>query len=166
MRDAPFYIEISPNVQKFVFSENWDHTRHYRAIFNGLDDVLEQHMPKDSSWGMIGDWRNWLVQIPESERLCVRCLGQLGTSGMTHYATVVEDHPVARWQLDKVAKQNPHIEVKAFTSFEDAEAWLKSHGFDCEFTSLGFKQDWLRPSERFVQTLDDLDVDKDKFELT
>jgi hypothetical protein len=165
MRD-PFRIYVSSNVQKFEFSATWDHTRHYQALFNGLNDVLNNHMAAGLPWGMIGDWRKWLVQIPESERVCVQNLGSLSKSGLTHYASVVEDHPISRWQHKKVSKANPTMKTMMCQSFEDAESWFHDHGFDTNFTCIPFKHEWLKASKAFDDAIKNLDIDKSKFVTT
>ena len=159
----PFHIFVSSNLQKFEFSEHWDHTRHYQAVFNGVEDVLQNHMQPSFPWGMIGDWRNWLVQIPESERVCVRNLGSFYKSGLTHYASVVENHPISRWQHEKVNNANPKMKTHMCQTFKEAESWFKEQGFDTNFTRLPFKTEWLKPSQSFNEVLRKLNIDQRKF---
>lgn len=165
IEQKPFTISFSKNAELFKFNNQWDHRRHYQAVFNSQWQLLPEYFKNIHSWAMIADWRKWLVQVPESERLCVRCVDHFVAKGLTHYAIVSDEHPVAKWQANKVKEANPSIEIKIFENFDDSIAWLATCGFDTDFTEVDFEQNWLNQSKSFKQVLNDLNVKSDRFQV-
>ena len=159
----PFSISTSPNAELFVFHEYWSYSKHYHAVFNAQAEVLPRAFPAGQPWGLIADWRKWLVQVPEAERLCARSVGKFQDKGMTHYAAVCEDHPIAKWQCERIQQQNPGLHCRIFTSFDEAYAWFTESGFDVNFNPVSFDEHWLQPSALFEQLLRELNVSKKAF---
>lgn len=159
----PFSISISENVERFIFNKNWSYELHYQALFNAQFDLIPRHMPTSGNWAILADWRAWLVQVPEAERLCVRSVGEFVSLGLRHYAAVCEDHPVAKWQAEQVAVANPDVRVGIFTGFEEANEWLREQGYNTEYTDVPFESGWQAPSSKFDALLSKLKVDRKKF---
>ena len=160
---VPFSISTSSNAELFVFHEYWSYSKHYQAVFNAQAEVLPKAFSMDKPWGLIADWRKWLVQVPEAERLCARSVGKFQAKGMTHYAAVCEDHPVAKWQCERIQQQNPGLHCDIFTSFDKAYDWFKLAGFDIDFELVPFDESWMQPSEIFEEVLRELNVSKKVF---
>lgn len=162
----PFEISFSSNVEEFIFNPGWDHRKHYQAVFNSQDALLSQRIPADKPWAMLADWRRWLVLAPENERLCVRSVHRFVALGMTHYALLADEHPVARWQAEKVKEANPSLEFLVSTDKQELYTWLEAAGFDTAFRPEPFRAEWMLPSAYFDEVLRDLHADPNHFETT
>lgn len=159
----PFTIAVSKNVEKFQFQKAWDHRKHYCSLFNAQNQIIPRHFSQNASWAMIADWRDWLIHVPESERLCIRTLDRFVDIGLTHYAVVANHHPIAKWQAEKVKAANPSLCIQLFEEFETGEKWLKERGFDTNFTSIPFETKWLSPSKKFTEIIDSLQLEREHF---
>lgn len=159
----PFELSISSNDETLIFNESWSHQRHYHAVFNAQADILPARDFYGKPWAMLADWRKWLIQTPKAERLCVRTIGKFVARQLTHFAVICENHPVAKWQAEKVKAQHPELHCAVFTDIDAAKDWLFREGFDIDFSQIDFKSNWLEPSEEFAQMLQTLGVDKRRF---
>lgn len=159
----PFTVSVSSNVELFEFSWQWHHRRHYQAVFNAQNEIIPRHFAGLESWALIADWRRWLVQVPESERLCIRALRNFVTTGLSHYAILSDGHPVAKWQANRVKNAVPEVQVEIFDDRDESIQWLRTEGFDVQFRPLEFDQNWLYPSPIFSNILSELEVDKSLF---
>lgn len=160
---SPFSIAVSKNVERFTFNKGWDHRKHYNSLFNAQNHIISQHFSQHPSWAMMADWRDWLVNVPESERLCIRTLDRFVNIGLTHYAVVANQHPIAKWQAEKVKAANPSLCIQIFEEFESGEKWLQERGFDTNFTSIPFEIKWLSPSKTFIEIIDSLQLEREYF---
>lgn len=159
----PFQLSISSNAESLIFNDSWSHQRHYHAVFNSQAEILPNHNFYQKPWAMLADWRKWLIQTPEAERLCIRTIGKFVARNLTHFAVICEEHPVAKWQAEKVKLQHPALQCAVFTEIDAAKDWLYRQGFDIDFTQINFRPCWLEPSEDFTQLLQTLGVDKRRF---
>ena len=160
--NPPFELSLSSNADCLIFNDNWSPQEHYQASFNAQYQVSGQLM-QNSTWAMIADWRKWLALTPEHERLCVRNMQTFSSQGLRHLAVLLDDHPVARWQLDKAQQSNPDIEFEACDDLASAKQWLAARGYDVDFAPVVFNPRWMYPSEYFEQVLDRLGADKTTF---
>lgn len=164
--EIPFNIYISQNVELFEFNHQWDHLKHYHAVFNSQHALISKYFQDKERWAMVADWRQWIVQVPEAERLCIRTVDQFVDQGMTHYAVLSDGHPVAKWQAQRVKEQNPRLVVEIFENKEECLTWLSTIGFSIDFTAINFDPTWLRPSLAFRDILRSLDMEKSRFTKT
>lgn len=162
----PFSISVSTDVELFTFNKSWRHLKHYQGVFNSQFDVLGKHKMLGTRWAMVADWRKWLVQVPEAERLCIRSIGNFTKQGLTYFAPVCDKHPIAKWQAQKVIENNQSLHCEIYYDCNSALEWLKGEGFDTQVKPEPFVDSWMKPSVEFDQILKDLEVTPTRFVTT
>lgn len=164
--EAPFSISMSKDVELITFNESWKHLKHYQGVFNSQFDVLGKHKMLGTRWAMVADWRKWLVQVPEAERLCIRSIGNFAKQGLTHFAPVCDKHPIAKWQAQKVIENNQSLRCEIFDDCNSALEWLRDEGFDMEVQPEPFVDNWMKPSVEFDHVLKELGMAPARFVTT
>ncbi|MBT0588076.1 hypothetical protein [Alteromonas oceanisediminis] len=158
----PFSCSISHNVMRIRFLSNWDHRRDYAAMYNATGHIAKTAF-RQQQWALWVDWNNWLIQIPEEERICLRTIQRHIAAGLSHIVHVTQHNPVTEWQLNNVASQHNTIEAKLVEKDGQAIKWLCSKGYDPECIAVDIKPEWLLATDGFNNELTSLGLDPKLF---
>ena len=66
---VPRIVPIFADVEAYT-----DHGEARQFVHNAQNQIIPRYFSQNASWAMIADWRDWLIHVPESERLCIRTL--------------------------------------------------------------------------------------------
>ena len=161
MKDE-FTCSTSDNVLRVDFHSDWDHTRFYQTIFHATG-VIAQRTFVDKNWALLINWKHQLIMTPEEERICVRTIGRHITNGLTAVVNVIDPHPIAEWQLEKVAKCSSDILAEYFHTCEEGEAFLRQQGFNTTVTKVEFDPEWVSATKEFSSAVSSLGLDPKAF---
>lgn len=160
--DDVFTCSVGRNVLKVDFHSNWEHTRYYQALFNATG-VIAKRTFINKDWALLLNWKHQFIMIPEEERICIRTLGRHISNGLVMLINVIDPHPVAEWQLERVAKSNNNIIAKLYNSCEQSEQFLGQQGFDTDVTIVEFQPEWLAATKEFNRMVSSLGLDQKAF---
>ena len=159
----PFLLSKSDNLIKAHFTESFHHARHYRYLINSVLHVTSSHF-QHQQWAILIEWGSSFVQIPEEEKLCMRFLHEYYQKGLKYLVNVTPSHPVVDWQMQKIAKANPEVEILTTDLIESGELWLGERGIDVDTVTEKVSSDWAKKSKAFTFMIEKYGVERDKFD--
>lgn len=159
----PFSLSKSEDLVKARFTESFHHARHYRCLINGVLKVAQSQF-ENKPWAILIDWGTSFIQIPEEEKLCMRFLHEYYQKGMKYLVNVTPSHPIVEWQMQKISKANPEVDMFTTDSFEAAEAWLTDKHINVSTVSVDIASNWYKKSNEFSRMINKYGVDKEKFD--
>ena len=161
MKDV-FTCLTSNNVLKVDFHHGWDHGKYYQALFNATGEISKRTFNM-RDWALVINWQNQLIQIPEEERIFIRSLQRQVANGLTTLVNIIESHPVAEWQLQRVASCSPEIKANLVFNEKDADQWLVEQGYNTDYQAVPFEREWLASTREFEATVAKLGLDPAMF---
>ena len=160
---APFLLAKSDNMLQAQFTESFHHARHYRCLINGVLTVAENQF-KGHPWAIMINWGGSFIQIPEEEKLCMQFLHEYYKAGLKYLVNVTPSHPIVEWQMQKISKANPQVEIFTTDSVEAGEQWLQQRNINIETDKAEISEDWYKKTKAFSGMVEKYGIDKQKFD--
>ncbi len=84
---------------------------------------------QEKPWAILHNGIDWELPTPEGKQLLTKLINSKITNTITHHAYVTGPSEIKKWLSENAFKTVKTYVSETFDTYEDAEAWLASFGY-------------------------------------